>query len=71
MLRCVDKQLVDFLPGGQFNDMSRSEDLNRTKFAHSTNLSCEHHLGDLDNSQKQRPNVTLHHHSSVQLLKRN
>ncbi|KAH3841848.1 hypothetical protein DPMN_115329, partial [Dreissena polymorpha] len=69
MVRCIDKQLVDFLPGGQFGAMPSEEDLDHTKFAHSTNLSCEHHFGDLDSSQRRRPNVSLHHHSSVQIIK--
>jgi hypothetical protein len=43
----------------------------RTKFAHTTNLACEHHFGDLDSSQKGRPRASMHHHSSIQLLKRN
>ncbi|KAH3697969.1 hypothetical protein DPMN_085482 [Dreissena polymorpha] len=70
MVRCIDKQLVDFLPGGQFGAMPSEEDLDHTKFAHSTNLSCEHHFGDLDSSQRRRPNASLHHHSSVQMIKR-
>lgn len=36
-----------------------------------TNLACEHHFGDLDSSQRRRPSASMHHHSSVQLLKRN
>ncbi|XP_052778449.1 uncharacterized protein LOC128215880 [Mya arenaria] len=34
-------------------------------------LGCEHHFGDLDSSQRRRPNASIHHHSSVQLIKRN
>lgn len=71
MLRCIEKQLEDFLPGGQFSASPSSEDLRRTGYSHATNLGCEHHFGDLDSSQKRRPNASLHHHSSVQLLKRN
>ena len=47
------------------------DDMRRTDFAHVTNLGCEHHFGDLDSSQKRRPNALMHHHSSVQLIKRN
>ncbi|XP_053381945.1 uncharacterized protein LOC128549357 [Mercenaria mercenaria] len=71
MLKCIEKQLIDFLPGGQFSEKPCQEDLRRTSYAHSTNLGCEHHFGDLDSSQKRRPNASMHHHSTVQLLKRN
>ena len=71
MIKCIDKQLVDFLPGGKFHDVSNENDVKRTKFAHTTNLACEHHFGDLDSSQKRRPSASMHHHSSIQLLKRN
>ena len=71
MLRCIEKQLVDFLPGGQFSENPCPKDLKMTQYAHSTNLSCEHHFGDLDSSQKRRPNASMHHHSTVQLIKRN
>ncbi|CAG2245174.1 unnamed protein product [Mytilus edulis] len=71
MIKCVDLQLVDFLPGGKFYSADTEIELNRTKFAHVTNLACEHHFGDLDSSQRRRPSASMHHHSSVQLLKRN
>jgi hypothetical protein len=38
MIKCIDKQLVDFLPGGKFHDVSNENDVRRTKFAHTTNL---------------------------------
>ncbi|GFR89135.1 hypothetical protein ElyMa_000786600 [Elysia marginata] len=34
-----------------------------------TNLICERHFGHLDASQKRRPHSSLHHHTSVILLK--
>ncbi|KAL3841604.1 hypothetical protein ACJMK2_011001 [Sinanodonta woodiana] len=71
MLRTVEKQLVDFLPGGKYSKAPSKADLERTSFSHSTNLGCEHHFGDLDSSQKRRPNASMHHHTTVQLLKRN
>jgi hypothetical protein len=71
MLSAIEKQLADFLPGGKFFQQSDEKEIKRTNFAMVTNLSCEHHFGDLDSSQKRRPNATMHHHSSVQLLKRN
>ena len=57
MLKCVHNQLGEFLPDGKFNNVESK--------------SCEHHFGDLDSSQRRRPNATYHHHTSVQLLKRN
>jgi hypothetical protein len=73
MQRTVEKQLVDFLSGGKLDKIPSKENLNRASFAHLTNLGCEHHFGDLDSSQRRRPdNIdAMHHHSSVQLLKRN
>ena len=69
----VQKQLSDFLKEGQFGfgQQPSKDDLQRTHFAHLTNLGCEHHFGDLDSSQRRRPRASMHHHSSVQLLKRN
>ena len=57
MLKCVHNQLGEFLPDRKFNNVESK--------------SCEHHFGDLDSSQRRRPNATYHHHTSVQLLKRN
>ncbi|KAG1650243.1 putative nuclease HARBI1 [Nymphon striatum] len=71
LLKTVNKQLVDFLPGGKYCDALSTSDQERIKFAPLTNLSCEHHFGDLDSSQRRRPNASFHHHSSIQLLKRN
>ena len=71
MMKVIKKQLADFLPGGQFYRKANKNDSSRTNFAQLTNLGCEHHFGDLDSSQKRRPSASMHHHSSVQLLKRN
>ena len=71
MLATVNKQLVDFLPGGKYCGPPTEDELTRTSFAHVTNLACEHHFGDLDSSQRRRPSASMHHHSSVQLIKRN
>jgi hypothetical protein len=71
MKATITKQLTDFLPGGQFSKPPSQDALERTSFAHVTNLACEHHFGDLDSSQRRRPRATMHHHSSVQMIKRN
>jgi hypothetical protein len=36
MIKCIDKQLVDFLPGGKFHDVLNENDVRCTKFAHTT-----------------------------------
>ena len=71
MIKVINKQLVDFLPGGQFCKEANVDETRRTNFAQLTNLGCEHHFGDLGSSQRRRPSASMHHHSSVQLLKRN
>lgn len=71
MSKVVLKQLGDFLHGGKFAGLPNGGALHRTKFAPITNLGCEHHFGDLDSSQRRRPHASYHHHSSIQLLKRN
>ena len=71
MIKVINKQLVDFLPGGQFCKEANVDETRSTNFAQLTNLGCEHHFGDLDSSQRRRPSASMHHHSSVQLLKRN
>ncbi|WAR00457.1 KCTD7-like protein [Mya arenaria] len=71
MRRTVEKQLVDFLDGGRYAGTPSKSDLQSTHFSHVTNLGCEHHFGDLDSSQRRRPNASFHHNSSVQLIKRN
>ena len=71
MKATIEKQLVDFLPSGKYSEPSAEIELIRTGFAHVHNLGCEHHFGDLDSSQRRRPNASLFHHSSIQMLKRN
>ena len=71
LAKTIRKQLVDFLPGGIYGEVASEEVIERTSFAHKTNLACEHHFGDLDSSQRRRPNCSFHHHSTIQMLKRN
>ena len=70
-MKTVETQLKDFLLDGKYGMKSLAAEVRRTKFSHLTNLTCEHNFGDLDSSQRRRPNCTLHHHSTVHLLKRN
>ena len=69
--KTIEMQLKDFLPGGKYESQQSEDSIKRTSFAHLTNLACEHHFGDLDASQRRRPNCSLHHHSTLQILKRN
>ena len=71
MVNTIKKQLVDFLPGGLYGNPASEDVIASTAFIPKTNLSCEHHFGDLDSSQRRRPNCTMHHHSTVQMMKRN
>ena len=66
--KTIEKQLIDFLPGGEYY---KPVNMEKTDFAHVTNLACEHHFGDLDSSQRRRPNATLHYHSNIHIIKRN
>lgn len=66
----IQKQLVDFLSGVKYAETPDKEDIERTEFAHNTNsFGCEHHFGDLDSYQKRRPNASMHHHTTIQMLK--
>ena len=70
IIRTVEKQLAFVLQGGMYS-VPDEKMLKPTRFANITNLSCGHHLLDLDSSQKRRPNASFHHHSFIQYLKRN
>ena len=52
----------------QLKDVLEATDAQNVK-APLTNLSSERHFGHLDSSQRRRPHCSLHHHSSVILLK--
>jgi hypothetical protein len=71
LVKTIKKQLENFLPGGIYGGAASEELISKTAFAHKTNLACEHHFGDLDSSQRKRPNCSYHHHSTVHMLKRN
>ena len=71
LIEVTKRQLCDFLPGGKYYNV-QNEEL-RTKLNHSslTNLISEECFTDLDFSLFKRRNASLHHHSTVNLLKRN
>jgi aubergine-like protein len=67
----TQRQLKDFLPGGDFGQ-EVSEELRETmKYCKLTNLLSEHEFGDLDFSQFRRRNASMHFHSTIQMVKRN
>lgn len=70
-MRTMDVQLVDFLDGGIHSQEPDAKEVARTSFSGVDNLPCERHLGSLDASQRRRPNASLHHHSTVELIKQN
>ena len=61
----------DFLPGGKYHTVD--DPTLREKMTHSkmTNLVGEQYFGDLDFSLFKRRNASLHHHSTINILKRN
>ena len=69
--KTLRKQANDFLPGGKYAELASADLVKRTGFSQNNNNGCEHHFGDLDSSQRRRPNCSMHHHSTVQMLKRN
>lgn len=71
MVKTIQKQLSDFLEGGAYGTQAVGDMLTSTAFLPKHNLASEHNFGDLDSSQKKRPNYTMHHHSTVHMLKRN
>jgi hypothetical protein len=68
----VKRQLEHFLPEGRYHNIPEDSPL-RTKMKHCqlTNLLGEACFGDLDFSLFKRRNASLHHHSTVNMLKRN
>lgn len=70
-IQVTEKQLVDFLPGGDFG--SEPSIVKRTQMKHCkiTNLLSEHEFGDLDFSQFRRRHASLYYHSGIQILKQN
>jgi len=69
--KTIKMQLPYFLEGGLYYEMADEETIRSTKYQPKTNIACEHHFGHLDSSQRRRPNCSMHHHTTIQLLKRN
>ena len=68
----VNRQLNDFLPGGKYHNVDKESPL-RARMNHCTlhNLLGEACFGDLDFSLFKRRNASLHHQSTINMLKRN
>ena len=71
LLEVTQRQLADFLPGGRY--FNNTDENLRSRLSHSriTNLVSEECFADLDFSLFKRWSASLHHHSTVNLLKRN
>ncbi|GFS00091.1 hypothetical protein ElyMa_004545100 [Elysia marginata] len=67
LLTAMKVHLADFLENGKYFSPTSIQDIGEK--TPLTNLVCERNFGDLDAIQRRRPNSSLHHHSSVMLLK--
>ncbi|KAK7105611.1 uncharacterized protein [Littorina saxatilis] len=67
----TERQLDDFLPGGRYHAVQDPQVLERLRHSHITNLLGEACFGDLDISIYTHRNSSVHHHSTLTMLKRN
>ena len=67
----TERQLADFLDGGCYSNVQDPERREKMDHCLLTNLIGEACFGDLDFSIFKRRNASLHHHSTVNMLKRN
>lgn len=65
------RQLTDFLPDGRYSSEPTPERREALRHCSLTNLVGEFAFGDLDYSQNKLQHASLHHHSTLHLLKRN
>ncbi|KAG1670843.1 hypothetical protein GQR58_016644 [Nymphon striatum] len=70
-IKCTERQLADFLPGGKYGMEPTAELRETMKSCKVTNLVSENEFGDLDFSQFRRRHASLHYHSGIQMVKRN
>ena len=70
-IQVTEKQLADFLPGGEFGSEPSTTKRAQMKHCKVTNLLSEHEFGDLDFSQFRRRHASLYYHSGIQILKQN
>ena len=69
-LETPHKQLADFLPEGGHHSIHHPELRAKLKHSKVPNLVGEHCFADLDFSLFKRGSASLHHHSTVSVLKR-
>ena len=67
----TDRQLTDFLPGGQYHDVQDPERRQKMKHTQLTNLIGEACLGDLDYSMFVKRHASLHYRSFTSMMARN
>lgn len=67
----TERQLCDFLPDGRYHAVQDPAVLAKMEYSHITNLLGEACFGDLDVSIYTRRNTSVHHHSTLIMLKRN
>ncbi|KAK7103600.1 uncharacterized protein [Littorina saxatilis] len=71
MLVVTERQLEDFLPGGKYHNSDDQVLRQRLQHSFITNLVAEESFADLDFSLFKRRNGSLHHHSTICMLKKN
>ena len=71
MMEVTRRQLEDFLLGGKFHSNQDPVLCKRLEHSCITNLAAEQSFADLDFSLFKRRNCTLHHHTTISMLKRN
>ncbi|RUS87409.1 hypothetical protein EGW08_004863 [Elysia chlorotica] len=69
ILNVLNKQMSSMLKGGKYGSKQGAQSLCSASFAPLTNLACERNFGELDASQRRRPSASLHHHTSIIMLK--
>ena len=67
----MDRQLTDFLPFGKYGSAPMDESRQRMQHCQLTNLLGEACFADLDYSMFKNTAATLHHHSTLNMRKRN
>ena len=67
----LERQLAGFLPGGKYGSAPTEEDRQRMAHCHLTNLVGEACFADLDYTMFRNRHASLHHHSTLNMLKRN
>ena len=67
----LERQLADFLPGGKYGSAPTEEDRQRMAHCQLTNLVDEVCFADLDYTIFRNRYASLHHHSTLNMLKWN